>query len=184
MGFKDGLPLTPWAADLVKQRMADNSKDNPDARCLPMGFMQFHEHPQFRKVIEAPGMILIIYEANYGLRQIFMDNRTVPKDPEPWWYGYSLGKWDGDTLVVQTTGFTDEIWLDINGNPLTGSGKVTERFRRPNYGTLEIEVRVDDPKSYTRPWTVKVTQRLAVDTELNEFICEDRDAPHYVGAKK
>ena len=183
-GFKDGLPLQPWAAELVKQRMADFSKDNPDAHCLPMGFMQFHEHPQFRKIIEAPGMILIIYEANFGLRQIFMDARSVPKDPEPWWYGYSLGKWDGDTLVVQTVGFTDDIWLDINGNPLTSAGKVTERFRRVNYGTLEIEITVDDPKAYTRPWTVKVSQRIAPDTELNEFICEDRDAPHYVGAKK
>jgi hypothetical protein len=183
-GFKDGLPLQPWAAELVKQRMADNSKDNPDAHCLPMGFMQFHEHPQFRKILEAPGVIVIIYEANFGLRQIFMDGRSVPKDPEPWWYGYSLGKWDGDTLVVQTVGFTDDIWLDINGNPLTSAGKVTERFRRVNYGTLEIEITVDDPKAYTRPWTVKVTQRIAPDTELNEFICEDRDAPHYVGAKK
>jgi hypothetical protein len=153
--------------------MADNSKDNPDAHCLPMGFMQFHEHPQFRKILQAPGVIVIIYEANYGLRQIFMDGRSVPKDPEPWWYGYSLGKWDGDTLVVQTVGFTDDIWLDINGNPLTSAGKVTERFRRPNYGTLEIEITVDDPKAYTRPWTVKVTQRIAPDTELNEFICED-----------
>ena len=183
-GFKDGLPLQPWAAELVKQRMADNSKDNPDAHCLPMGFMQFHEHPQFRKILQAPGVIVIIYEANYGLRQIFMDGRSVPKDPEPWWYGYSLGKWDGDTLVVQTVGFTDDIWLDINGNPLTSAGKVTERFRRLNYGTLEIEITVDDPKAYTRPWTVKVSQRIAPDTELNEFICEDRDAPHYVGAKK
>jgi hypothetical protein len=183
-GFKDGLPLQPWAAELVKQRMADNSKDNPDAHCLPMGFMQFHEHPQFRKILEAPGVIVIIYEANYGLRQIFMDGRSVPKDPEPWWYGYSLGKWDGDTLVVQTVGFTDDIWLDINGNPLTSAGRVTERFRRPNYGTLEIEITVDDPKAYSRPWTVKVTQRLALDTELNELICEDWDDPHYVGAKK
>ena len=183
-GFKDGLPLQPWAAELVRHRMADNSKDNPDAHCLPIGFMQFHEHPQFRKVVEAPGMILIIYEANYGLRQIFMDQRSVPKDPEPWWYGYSRGRWDGDTLVVETTGFTDEIWLDINGNPLTSTGKTIERFRRPNYGTLEIEITVDDPRAYTRPWTVKVTQRIAPDTELNEFICEDRDAPHYVGAKK
>ena len=184
VGFTNGLPLQPWAAQLLKQRMADHSKDNPDAHCLPMGFMQFHEHPQFRKIIQAPGMFIIIYEANYGLRQIFMDQRTVPKDPEPWWYGYSLGKWEGDTLVVQTTGFTDDIWLDINGSPLTSAGKTIERFRRVNYGTLEIEVTVDDPKTYTRPWTVKVTQRLAPDTELNEFICEDRDAPHYVGAKK
>ena len=184
VGFKDGLPLQPWAADLVKQRMADFSKDNPDAHCLPMGFMQFHEHPQFRKIIEAPGVIIIMYEANYGLRQIFMDGRSLPKDPEPWWYGYSVGKWEGDTLVVDTIGFTDDIWLDINGNPLTSAGKVTERFRRLNYGTLEIEITVDDPKAYTRPWTVKVSQRIAPDTELNEFICEERDASHYVGAKK
>jgi hypothetical protein len=184
VGFTNGLPLQPWAADLLKKRMADNSKDNPDAHCLPMGFMQFHEHPQFRKILQAPGVFIIIYEANYGLRQIFMDQRSVPKDPEPWWYGYSLGKWEGDTLVVQTTGFTDDIWLDINGSPLTSAGKTIERFRRLNYGTLEIEVTVDDPKAYTRPWTVKVTQRIAPDTELNEFICEERDAPHYVGAKK
>ena len=138
VGFKDGLPLTPWAAAVLKQRMDDNSKDNPDARCLPMGFMQFHEHPQFRKIVQAPGMVLIIYEANYGLRQIFLDGRTMPKDPEPWWYGYSKGSWEGDTFVVQTTGFTDDIWLDINGSPLTSCGKVTERFRRINYGTLEI----------------------------------------------
>jgi hypothetical protein len=148
-----------------------------------MGFMQFHEHPQYRKMLMTPGEMVIIYEANYGLRQIFMDGRSVPKDPEPWWYGYSLGRWDGDTLVVETTGFTDDIWLDINGNPLTSAGKVTERFRRLNYGTLEIQVTVDDPKTYTRPWTVKITQRLALNTELNEFICEDRDAVHYVSGK-
>ena len=182
VGFKDGLPLQPWAADLLKKRMADNSKDNPDAHCLPMGFLQFHEHPQFRKMIQAPGMMLIIYEANYGLRQIFMDGRSPVKDPEPWWYGYSTGRWEGDTLVVETTGFTDDIWLDINGSPLTSGGKTIERFRRLNYGTLEIEIAVDDPKVYTRPWKVKVTQRLAPDTELNEFICEERDSTHYVGA--
>ena len=183
-GFKDGLPLQPWAAELVKQRMADNSKDNPDAHCLPMGFMQFHEHPQFRKILQAPGVIVIIYEANFGLRQIFMDGRSVPKDPEPWWYGYSLGKWDGDTLVVQTVGFTDDIWLDINGNPLTSAGKVTERFRRPNYGTLEIEITVDDPKAYTRPWTVKIPWELVPDTDLFDYVCEnEKDFQHLVGGK-
>jgi hypothetical protein len=181
-GFKEGLPLQPWAADLVKKRMADNSKDNPDAHCLPMGFMQFHNHPQFRKIIQTPGVVVIIYEANYGLRQIFMDGRRAAKDPEPWWYGYSLGKWDGDTLVVETTGFTDDLWLDVRGDPLTSAAKVTERFRRVNAGSLEIEITVDDPKAYIRPWTVKIDQRLA-DTELNEFICEDRDAPHYVSGK-
>src|SRR5688572_14435042 len=105
-GIKEGLPLQPWAADLVKKRMADNSKDNPDAHCLPMGFMQFHMHPQPRKIIQTPGLVLIVYEANNGLRQIFTDGRPLPKnDPQPFWYGYSIGKWEGDTLVVETTGF-------------------------------------------------------------------------------
>lgn len=184
-GFKDGLPLQPWARDLVKARMADNSKDNPDAHCLPMGFMQFHTHGQPRKIIQTPGVIVIIYEPNHGLRQIFTDGRPLPgKDVEPWWYGYSVGKWEGDTLVVETINLIDNGWLDIIGNPFTNAAKVTERFRRVNYGTLEIEVTVDDPKAYSRPWTVKVNQRVMLDTELIEFICEERDAIHYVGGAK
>jgi hypothetical protein len=183
-GLKEGLPLQPWAADLVKKRMSDNQKDNPDAHCLPMGFMQFHMHPQPRKIIQSPDEMVMIYEANSGLRQIFTDGRPLPNnDPQPWWYGYSVGKWEGDTLVVETIGFTDLQWLDVNGDPLTDQGKVIERFRRPNFGTLEIEVTVDDPKAYTQPFTVKVQQRIMVNTELIEFICEDRDATHYVGGK-
>jgi hypothetical protein len=183
-GFPDGLPLQPWAAELLRKRMADNSKDNPDAHCLPMGFMQFHTHSQPRKIIQTPDVLLIIYEANSGLRQIFTDGRPLPgKDAESWWYGYSVGKWEGDTLVVETRGFIDNIWLDVRGNPLTSEGKVIERFRRPNYGNLEIEITIDDPKAYTKPWTVKVNQRIYPDTELIEFICEDRDATHYVGAQ-
>jgi hypothetical protein len=146
--------------------------------------MQFHTHPEPRKIIQTPTAMLIVYEANSGLRQIFMDGRKLPgKDAEPWWYGYSVGHWEGDTLVVETTGFIDDIWLDVQGSPLTSEGKVTERFRRPNYGTLEIDVTVDDPKAYTKPWTVRVTQRLLPDAELIEFICEDRDATHYIGAE-
>ena len=185
VGLPGGLPYQPWAAELVAKRKADFSKDNPDAHCLPMGFMQFHTHPEPRKIVQAPGMILIIYEANSGLRQIFTDGRKAPgKDAQPWWYGYSVGKWEGDTLVVETTGFIDNnVWLDVQGSPLSDEAKVTEKFRRPNFGSLEIEVTVDDPKAYTKPWTVKVNQRLLLDTELIEFICEDRDATHYVGAK-
>jgi len=183
-GIKEGLPLQPWAAELVKKRMADNSKDNPDAHCLPMGNMQFHNHPQPRKIVQTPGAVYIIYEANSGLRQIFTDGRPLPsKDADPWWYGYSVGRWEGDTLVVETTGFRDDDWLDIIGNPLTNAGKMIERFRRPNFGSLEIDVTIDDPKAYTKPFTVRVNQRIMLDTELIEFICEDRDATHYVGAK-
>jgi hypothetical protein len=167
-----GLPFTPWAAELQKTRMAANSKDNPDANCLPMGFMQFHEHPQPRKIIQTPGLIIIIYEANYGLRQIFTDGRRPPSDdPEPFWYGYSVGKWDGDTLVVETTGLKDGGWLDVRGSPFTDKARITERFRRPNYGTLEIDVTVEDSRAYTKPFTVRVNQRLLPDQELIEFIC-------------
>jgi len=183
-GIQGGLPYQAWAKELVDKRKANNSKDNPDAHCLPMGFMQFHTHPEPRKIVQTPTSMLIIYEANSGLRQIFMDGRKLPgKDAEPWWYGYSIGHWDGDALVVETTGFIDDIWLDVQGSPLTSEGKVTERFRRPTYGTLEIDVTVDDPKAYTKPWTVRVTQRLLPDAELIEFICEDRDATHYIGAE-
>jgi hypothetical protein len=184
VGFKDGLPLQPWARDLLKKRMADNGKENPDAHCLPLGLMQLHMHPQPRKIIQSPGVIVILYEAQSGLRQIFMDGRTLPPaDVLPWWYGYSVGHWEGDTLVVETSGFRDDVWLDINGSPLTNMGRIIERFRRPNYGNLEIEVTIDDPKVYTKPFTVKVQQKIMPDTQLIEFICNenDRSGPHLVG---
>ncbi len=183
-GFKEGLPLLPWAADLLNKRKAENSKDNPDAHCLPLGLMQLHMHPQPRKIIQTPGLILILYEAQAGVRQIFMDGRPLPNnDPQPWWYGYSVGKWDGDTLVVETTGFRDDVWLDIDGTPLTSTGKLTERFRRPNYGTLEIDVTVEDPKVYSKPFTVRVNHRIMPDTDLIEFICgeNERSDAHLVG---
>ncbi len=183
-GVTGGLPLQPWAADIVKTRMAENSKDNPDAHCLPLGFMQLHTHPDPRKMVQTPNLIVIMYEANYGLRQIFLDGRPLPSgDPQPWWYGYSIGKWDGDTLVMETSHFRDGGWLDVNGNPFTDALKLTERFRRVNYGTLEIAITVDDPKAYTNPWTVTVTQRLMPDAELIEFICleNEKDAQRFVG---
>jgi hypothetical protein len=181
--FKDGLPFQPWAAELHKQRVAENSKDNPDAHCLPLGVMQLHTHGQPRKMIQTAGVTVIIYEANSGLRQIFTDGRPLPKDAEPWWYGYSIGKWDGDTLVVESTGFRDLGWLDVEGSPLTETGKIIERFRRPDFGHLQIEVTIDDPKAYTKPWTVTVYQRLLPDTELIEFICQENDhaGAHLVG---
>jgi hypothetical protein len=178
--FKDGLPFQPWAAELHKQRVAENSQDNPDAHCLPLGLMQLHTHSQPRKMIQTPGVIVILYEANAGVRQIFTDGRTLPQDPQPWWFGYSTGKWDGDTLAVETSGFRDLGWLDVEGSPLTESGKIIERFRRVDYGHLEIEVTIDDPKAYTKPWTVTVHQRIMLDTDLIEFVCQEneKDAPH------
>ncbi len=182
--FKDGLPFQPWAAALHAQRVASNSKDNPDAHCLPLGLMQLHTHSQPRRMIQTPGVIVILYEANAGVRQIFTDGRTLPgDDAQPWWFGYSAGKWDGDTLAVETAGFRDLGWLDVEGSPLTESAKVLERFRRVDYGHLDIEVTIDDPKAYTKPWTVTVHQRIMLDTDLIEFICQEneRDAPHLSG---
>jgi hypothetical protein len=176
-GLDGDLPLQPWARELRDKRITDLSKDNPDAHCLPIGFTQLHNHPQPRKIIQTPSLIVFLYEANGGVRQIFMDGRPLPgNDPQPWWYGYSIGKWDGDTLVVETTGFRDGGWLDVNGAPLTDAAKMTERFRRVNYGNLEIEVTVDDPKAYTRPWTaVKMQHRLLPGDELIEFICGENE---------
>jgi len=180
-----GAPYQPWAAELVKQRMADNSKDNPDAHCLPMGVMQMTSHPFPRKIIQTPAEVVMIYEASgTTVREIFLDGRPLPPgDAQPWWNGYSIGRWEGDTLVVETTGFLDEGWLDVRGSPLTSAGKLTERYRRPTYGSLEIEVTIDDPKAYTKPFTAKVNNRLLVDSQLIEFVCLDKDATHYVGAE-
>ena len=126
--FKDGLPFTPWGAKVHSERVADNSKDNPDAHCLPMGIMQFHNHGEPRKMIQTPQEIVILYEANAGIRQIFTDGRSLPDDPDPWWYGYSTGHWEGDTLVVETAGFRDLGWLDVEGSPLSD--------QRPRHRTL------------------------------------------------
>lgn len=174
--LKDGLPFTPWALALRNQRKGQNNKDNPDAHCLPLGLMQLHTHPQPRKIIQTPALIVILYEAQGGVRQIFMDGRPLPHDdPDPWWYGYSIGHWDGDTLVVETTGFRDDVWLDVEGSPLTHTGKMTERFKRVDFGHLQIEVTVEDPKAYTKPWTVVIKQRLLLDTDLIEFICNENE---------
>jgi hypothetical protein len=175
-GVPGGLPLQPWAADLKKKRMADNSKDNPDAHCLPMGNMQLQTHPQPRKMIQTADLLLILYEGNAGVRQIFIDGRPLPAgDPQPWWFGYSTARWAGDTLVVETSGFRDGGWLDVNGSPLTDAAKMTERFTRVNYGNLTIEVTVEDPKAYARPWNVTVNQQVMLDTELIEFVCLENE---------
>ena len=182
-----GAPYQPWAADLVKKRMGDNSKDNPDAHCLPMGVMQMTSHPYPKKIIQTPTEVILIYEGSgTTVREVFLDGRPLPAADkvEPWWNGYSVGHWEGnDTLVVETTGFMDDGWLDVRGSPLTSAGKLTERFRRPTFGSLEIEVTIDDPKAYTRPFTAKVMNRLLPDTQLIEFVCLDKDAQHYVGAQ-
>ena len=175
--IEGGAPMTDWARALKKQRMSDNMKDNPDAHCLPIGHMQLHLHPQPRKYIQNANEIVMIWESNYGLRHIFLDGRTAPdNDPQPWWYGYTVGRWeDNDTLIATTTHIRDGMWLDVNGTPLTDQGKITERFRRPTYGRIEIDITIEDPKAFTKPFTVRVNQSIMLDTELIEFICNENE---------
>jgi hypothetical protein len=183
VNVKGGLPFQPWAAELVKARRADENKDDPDGHCQPLGLVKMHLHPYPRKMIQIPGLLLILFERDTNYRQIFTDGRPLPEDPQPSFNGYSTGKWDGDTLVVQSIGFKDGLWLDVSGTPLTDAAKVTERVRRPNFGNLQIEVTVDDPKAYTKPWSVQVSQTIALDTDMLEFVCKEneKDVPHLVG---
>jgi hypothetical protein len=178
---KGDLPFRPGQAELAKARGADPKTGEPITRCLPIGIMERHTWPgEVKKIVQIPGLLLLLNEYNKSYRQIFTDGRPLPSDPNPAWDGYSTGKWDGDTLVVQTAGFRDGQWLDTEGTPLTDAAKLTERFRRPNFGHLEIEITVDDPNAYTRPWRVKVNQILAADTDLLEFICleNEKDITH------
>jgi hypothetical protein len=181
--MEGGLPYTDWARDIKKKRTDRQARDNPDANCLPMGFLQFHQQPQPRRImnISNPKMILIEYEANNGLRHIYMDGRKLPAqgEPQPWWYGYSVGHWDGDTLIVETNnlrGAEDspyDGWVDVNGSPHSEQAKFTEKIRRPTYDHLQIDLTLEDPKAYTKPWTVRVDQRLVVDQDLIEFECNE-----------
>lgn len=179
--LKDGLPYQPWAADLVKKRRAENSRDDPQSRCLPRGAVRLYTDGLFKKIIQTPSMLVILNERDAAYRQIFLDGRPLPVDPNPSYNGYSSGKWEGDTLVIQSIGFRDDIWLDSGGSPITEAAKITEKLRRPSFGKLEIEITVDDPKAYTKPWTVKLNQPIVVDTELLEYICveNERDYAHF-----
>lgn len=180
--LKEGLPYQPWAAELVKKTRAANRPNDPMTHCLPPGMLRLTVFPLFRKMIQTPGLLVTLNEQNASYRQIFTDGRPLPTDLNGSWNGYSTGKWDGDTLVVQTAGFRDGLWLDTGGSPLTDAARVTEKFRRVNFGTLEIEITVDDPKAYTKPWTVQVTQIFAPDTELQDYICleNEKDVQHLV----
>ena len=170
-----GLPYQPWLAALVKERTANDAKDDPHVRCLPDTFVRAYGLPHLLKFIQTPGLLVMLNEMNAGYRQVFTDGRPMPTDPTPSWQGYSSATWSGDTLVVNTTGFRDDLWIDIQGSMLTESAKVQERIRRPDYGHLDIEVTVDDPKAYTKPWTVMLKQRIALNTELVDEICLENE---------
>jgi hypothetical protein len=183
-GIAGELPYTPWAAALVKERVATAGTQDPHSKCLPPNFPRSYALPHIQKFIQARELVVILDEFNAGYRQIFTDARPLPEDPQPSWNGYSSGKWEGDTLVVETIGYRDDLWLDMKGNPLTSAAKVTERFRRPDFGHLDIEVTVNDSKAYTKPWTVKFRQTIVVDTEMLDEIClENEKSMQHMPAK-
>ncbi len=170
-----GLPYQPWLAALTKVRTDNLAIDDPHIRCLPDNFLRAYGMPHLLKFVHTPGLLVMLNEVNAAYRQVFTDARPLPPDPNPSWQGYSSGKWSGDTLIIDTIGLRDDTWIDWDGSVLTQAAKVREQIRRPDYGHLEIEVTVDDPKAYTKPWTVKLSQRIVVDTELVDEICAENE---------
>ena len=178
------VPLQPWAEALYKERIENNAVDHPGVRCWPSGIPEKNDIPDGLKVVHTPDLMLFLYESRTIYRQIFTDGRPLPPaDAQPTWQGYSIGHWEGDTFVVQTTHQNGKTWLDMRGLPGTESLRVVERFSRKTIGQMEIAVTIDDPKAYTKPWSVKLAWRLLPDTDLIESICEEnnRDLPHMVG---
>jgi hypothetical protein len=176
--------LQPWAKEIYQERIANNGKDHPGVSCLPSGIPEKNNIPDGLKVVQTPDLLIFLYESRTIYRQVFLDGRPLPsKDAQPTWMGYSVGKWDGDTMVVDTRGSNGKTWLDMRGLPGTEELHVIERYSRPTIGKMTIAVTIDDPKAYTKAWDVNLTWRLVPDTDLIESICEEnsRDLPHMVG---
>ena len=180
------ISMQPWAAALYKTRQESLSVDRPSGRCLPHALPDAMMVSNF-KMIPTPGVTVLLYEEFNHFRQIFTDgrgfpNQTNPDERTPTWFGYSIGKWEADTFVVDTIGFNDQSWLDDGGHPHSDAMHVTERFRRRDFGHMDVQIAIDDPKAYTKPFTVSVAFRLQADTEFIEDICEnERDQSHMVG---
>jgi hypothetical protein len=177
------VPLNEWAAQIYAERIDNNGKDHPGVRCLPSGIPEKLNIPDGLKVLHTPDLVVFLYESRTIYRQVFLDGRSLPRDAQPTWMGYSVGRWEGDTLVVETIGQNGKTWLDMRGLPGTEALRVIERYSRPNIGRIDIDVTIDDPKAYTKPWSVKLAWRLVPDTDLIESICEEnnKDLPHMVG---
>jgi len=175
--------ILPWAAAKLKQSEENFRNDTDGIACLPPGpkaGIGVGNLPM--KIIQTPGLVAVLYEYHTIFRQIFTDGRALPKDANPTWMGYSVGAWDGDTLVVTTAGYNDRTSLDLGGHPHTDALKMTERYRRVDYGHIELKVTFDDPGAYIRPWTQAVKFDLLPEQDLIEYVCEnERDKPHLVG---
>lgn len=172
-----GAPLTPWASALYQERRRREGRDSPTMLCLPSGLPGDMLRRLPIKLVQTPAVTIVLLEEFNNWRQIHTDGRRLPEDPEPSRFGYSVGRWDGNVFVVTTTGFSDRTWLDGGGMPHSERLRLTERFRRRDFGHMEIEFTFDDPKAFTRPWSTVVTFQLLPDTELLEHHCEnEKDA--------
>ena len=182
-GTTERLPYQPGVEASVQQHLVENRKDDPTTRCLPISPVRQWADFFPQKIVQTDDSVTILSEYMTQFRQIFLDGRPMPKDPVPTFKGYSVGHWEGDTLVVETSGYKDGLWLDLKGDPLTSAGHTVERIRRPNYGNLEVEVTVDDPQVYTRPWKAKRYLKIALNTELIADICNENEKSfrHMVG---
>jgi hypothetical protein len=177
------VPLQPWAEAVYKERIETNGKDHPGVRCWPSGIPEKLNIPDGLKLIQTPDVMIFLHESRTIYRQVFTDGRKLPKDAQPAWMGYSVGRWEGDTFVAETINQNGKTWLDMRGLPGTEALKVTERYTRPTTGRIFIDVTIDDPKAYTKPWNVRLSWSLQPDIELIESICEEnnKDVPHMVG---
>ncbi len=181
--FKGEVPMTAWGKALYDERRANDSRDDPDTYCLPDSVPRITAAGALpNRIVQTPFIVAILHERGL-FRQIFMDGRTLKKDPDPTWMGYSAGVWEGDALVVRSSGFNDKTWLDDVGHPHSESLKVIERYRRPDYGHLLLEITIEDEKAYTHPWTVTQELRLDPTGDLIEYVCNEneRDAKHLLG---
>ena len=182
-------PMLPWAADVYKHRVSTMGYERPMTFCMPHGVPDAFTTPMPFKIIQTSGDTIILFEEFHKYRQVHTDGRKLPEDPDPAWYGYSIGRWEGDTFVVDTSGFKEGTWLDNNGHPHTEALKTTERFRRINFGRMDLEVDINDPKAYSRPWKSDTIHFLLMpDTELMEHLCENnrdlQSLQEYWGNKK
>jgi hypothetical protein len=178
---EEDLQIKPWAAELLKTRLEDSGGLDPAAHCKPLGMPFLNAAPLPYKIVETPGLVLVLYEGDTVFRQVFLDGREPVEDAVPRIMGYSTGKWQGDTLVVDTVGFRDRDFIDAMGHPHSDKLHLIERFRRPDVGHLEIEMTIDDPGAYLQPLTYTVKASLLPDTDLLEYFCaeNEKDAPHY-----
>jgi hypothetical protein len=180
----DGVEVSmqPWAAKLFQERQKNEGRDRPSNQCLPHSVTDFDAHFTPKKLVQTPEALIMLFEAYHSWRQIFTDGRPLPEERDPAWYGYSVGKWEGDTMVVETVGLNEKTWLDDRGHPHSDALRILERFRRPDFGHMQVEVTINDPKAYTKPWTVKIPWNFVPDTELLDWVCENNKDPEHIRA--